>query len=128
VEVTDQRGIHLDGVNVNLTCYPEGLVLNPTMGTTVGGFIDVVVEHPSAIENGFDSLRFNIVASVELEGYEPTTGMAQIVVVELSPASETSSGWGSSDLSLLLIVIFVAVVVILGLIRLVRGSAPRSRP
>jgi hypothetical protein len=128
VEVTDRRGIHLDGVRVNFTCYPEGLVLNPTTGQTVGGFLEIMVQAPSAIEAGIDHLRFNIVAGVELEEYEPTTGMAQIVVIELSPSSDTPSGPASSNFSLLLLVVFMSAVVILGLIRLLRGSTPRSRP
>ncbi|MCK4366391.1 MAG: ABC transporter substrate-binding protein [Thermoplasmata archaeon] len=129
VEVTDQKGVHLDGVTVNLTCFPEGLVLEPSTGTTLGGFIKgVIVESPSVIGEGVDYLRFNIIANVELEEYESGMGMAEIVVVELSPAPDPlMSGVVSSDLPMLLIVILVSAIVILGLVRMVRGSPPGPR-
>ncbi|MCK4456431.1 MAG: ABC transporter substrate-binding protein [Thermoplasmata archaeon] len=129
VEVTDQKGVHLDGVTVNLTCFPEGLVLEPSTGTTVGGFIKgVIVESPSVIGEGIDYLRFNIIANVELEEYESGMGMAEIVVVELSPAQDPPvSGAVSSDISLLLIVLLLSTIVILGLIRVVRGLPPEYR-
>ncbi|MCK4948993.1 MAG: ABC transporter substrate-binding protein [Thermoplasmata archaeon] len=125
VEVTDQKGVHLDGVKVNLTCFPKGLVLEPSTGSTVGGFIKgVIVESPSVIGEGIDYLRFNIIANVELEGHESGRGMAEIVVIELSPATDPVA---SSDLPMLLIVILVSAIVILGLIRVVRGSPPGYR-
>ncbi|MCJ2556774.1 MAG: ABC transporter substrate-binding protein [Candidatus Thermoplasmatota archaeon] len=129
VEVTDQKGVHLDGVTVNLTCFPEGLVLEPSTGTTVGGFIKgVIVESPSVIGEGIDYLRFNIIANVELEEYESGMGMAEIVVVELSPAQDPPmSGVVSSDIQMLLIVLLLSTIVILGLIRVVRGLPPEYR-
>ncbi len=125
VEVTDQDMAPLSGAMVNLTSVPEGLSFEPANGTTVDGSIKrITVTHSSGIQMDVDFIRFNIVVRAELEGYGNSTGIAEVIVLELGPAPPGSS---SSDTYLEwrlgLIGTMLVAVILLALVRLVTRPA-----